>query len=103
MERYIDADSLNADVIQHYTANADIYLAVRKILDDLPTADVVPRSEVEKIFEEIEEIIDEKYNRLVFKFQSYDAYEEIKAITNFRDCVSDGIVKLQKKYTEGKK
>lgn len=41
MARYIDADKINADYIQSYTANADIYLTVRKILSDAPTADVV--------------------------------------------------------------
>lgn len=39
--RLIDADALNADFIQRYTASADIYLLVRKILNDAPTVDAV--------------------------------------------------------------
>lgn len=41
MKRYIDADALNSDYIQSFTANADIYLAVRKIIQSVPTSDVV--------------------------------------------------------------
>ena len=41
MARLIDADALNADFIQRYTANADVYLLVRKILNDAPSVDAV--------------------------------------------------------------
>lgn len=53
---------------------------------------------VREIFEEIEKIIDEKYNRFVFKSQPFDADEEIEAIINYSDCISDGIAELKKKY-----
>lgn len=39
--RLIDANALNADFIQRYTANADVYLLVRKILNDAPAVDAV--------------------------------------------------------------
>lgn len=41
MARYIDADKLTSDYIQSYTANADTYLILRRILGEVPTADVV--------------------------------------------------------------
>jgi hypothetical protein len=53
MARYIDANKITADFVQSYTANADTYLTLRKILNDVPTADVAPKSEVAKIFAEI--------------------------------------------------
>ena len=60
------------------------------------------RSEVSReIFEEVERIIDKKYNRFVFKDQPYDSDEEIDAIINYSDSVSDAITELKKKYTEG--
>ena len=39
--RLIDADALNADFIQNHTANTDVYLTVRKIIDNAPAVDVV--------------------------------------------------------------
>lgn len=54
-----------------------------------------------EIFEEIEKIIDEKYNRFIFKDQPYDSDEEIDAIINYSDSVSYAIAELKKKYTEG--
>lgn len=39
--RLIDANALNADFIQRYTANADVYLLIRKILNDAPAVDAV--------------------------------------------------------------
>ena len=54
------------------------------------------------VFAEIEKVIDEKYNRFVFKDQLYDSDEEIDAIINYSDSVSDGIAQLKKKYAEGK-
>lgn len=40
-KRLIDANALSADFVQNHTANADIYLTVRKILNDAPTVDAV--------------------------------------------------------------
>ena len=71
--------------------------------------ELIPRTDIDKIkneaaaeiFEKVEKIIDEKYNRFVFKDQPYDSDEEIDAIINYSDSVSDAIVELKKKYTEG--
>lgn len=40
MARYIDIDAVSDDYIQSFTANANTYLIVRKILRSVPTADV---------------------------------------------------------------
>ena len=66
------------------------------------TADVVPKSEVEKIFEEIEKIIDEKYNHYVFGDNDLDSIEQ-DAIINFSDDLSDCFAELKKKYTGEKR
>lgn len=55
------------------------------------------------IFEEIEKIIDEMYNRFIFKKQPYDSDEEIEAIINYSDSVSDAIAALKMKYSEASK
>ena len=141
--RYIDADAL----VSILYAKADmamgtpksVFSSVANMVELLPTADVAPKSEVERlnkkidalkrdryqvlpdgrlellprtdlykikaevareIFEEIDRIIDEKYNRFVFKDQPYDSDEEIDAIINYSDSVSDAITELKKKYTE---
>lgn len=55
MARHIDADAITPDVVQSYTANADVYLVIRKILDDAPTADVVETDEIAKmLFEQLD-------------------------------------------------
>lgn len=51
-----------------------------------------------EIFEEIGKIIEEKYNRFVFKPQQYDSDEEIEAIVNYNDVIADSIAELKKKY-----
>ena len=40
MARYIDIDAVSDDYMQSFTANADTYLVVRKILRSVPVADV---------------------------------------------------------------
>lgn len=56
----------------------------------------------EKIFTEIEEIIDKHYNNHIFN-NKYDLEDEEKeAVINFSDDVTYDIDKLKKKYTEGK-
>ena len=144
MARYIDADALT-ERLQDFSKwcrdgrKQGVDFVLDCPLPDMPTADVVPKREVERlnkkidalkrdryqvlpdgrlellprtdlykikaevareIFEEIDRIIDEKYNRFVFKDQPYDSDEEIDAIINYSDSVSDAITELKKKYTE---
>lgn len=82
MARYIDADALAKKIYPmgigdgRYTINAK---AVKFAIDNTPTADVVPRAEVVKVFEEIERLFFK--NGVFIHIRSYN--------------------KLKKKYTEG--
>lgn len=53
---------------------------------------------VKKIFSEVEDIIDRYYNSFVFIDQPYDSDEEIDAIINYSDCISNAILDLRRKY-----
>ena len=55
-----------------------------------------------EIFEEIEKVIGEKYNRYVFGNNELDSIEQ-DAIINFSDSLSDCFAELKKKYTEEQK
>lgn len=59
MERYINVNDITLKGVAVFDENLDLIIPlsdVRKALQLAPTADVVPKSEVEKIFEEIEKI-----------------------------------------------
>lgn len=58
------------------------------------SADVVPRSEVEKIFAEIDKIIDKHYNNHIFGNNDLED-EEKEAVINFSDDVTYDIDKLK--------
>lgn len=84
--RYIDADKLIKKIFPigliddgNYTINAK---AVKIAIDKMPTADVVPTSEVEKIFGEIERT----FNAVLVG----DISDILKVLAT-----------LKKKYTEG--
>ena len=87
--RYIDADKMvskdNAyTTFPHDLAGCDDNDLVRWI-NEQPTADVVPKSEVEEIFAEIE--------RNIYKLET--PYQVLS-------CLPDGLIaELKKKYTEG--
>lgn len=88
MARYYDMDAL-AEMIR---ARADILIEGRQALhyianwlDKLPPADVVPKSEVEKIFEAVDEMANLLCHMTGLNFTFWGKYAELK-----------------KKYTEGK-
>ena len=105
MARYIDADKLTNKMFPiglvdngNYTINAK---AVKAAIDRTPTADVMPKSETAReIFDEIEKIIDEKYNHYIFGNNDLDDLEH-EAIINYSDDLSSSFDELKKKYTEG--
>lgn len=70
-----------------------------KTIKNIPTADVVPRAEIEKIFEEME-----KNTRFVINLveaMEFDSEEIRKSkLECYRDCLGY-YGKLKKKYTEG--
>ena len=96
MARYIDAELLMqklSRMIDYVEKNKDkkfnalgVLFQVGDALMDCPTADVVPKSEVEKIFEEIE--------KLTYRYINDADYSG-------GDMIYD-IVELRKKYTEDK-
>lgn len=56
------------------------------------------REVAREIFEEIEKIIDEKYNHYVFGNNDLDSIEQ-DAIINFSDSISECFTQLKNKYT----
>lgn len=91
MARYTDIDKLIAEYDRVHIGPAG---GARKLMVEAPIADVVPRAEVEKIFEEIEKILDD--STIV---SSSDWGRPYFNITNFRY----GIFRLKTKYKEGQK
>ena len=92
MARYIDADRLsfyfNA-LAEHAEMEgllnmAHIHRRCLQMIEDEPTADVVPKSEVEKIFEEIEKLV---------------VSRKLKSGL-FGDLLESDIAELKNKYTE---
>jgi hypothetical protein len=79
MRRYIDADKL----LRNLPDDLPYKASVKRVLIQAPEADVVPKSEVEKIFEEIE------------KHLIFNTY----GIATISDKT---LAELKKKYTEGK-
>jgi hypothetical protein len=91
MPRYIDADKLIDKIFPigliddgNYTINAK---AVKIAIDKMPTADVVPKSEVEQIFDDIE--------RLMFATK-IGTLHGFYYSTDLKYCVTE----LKNKYTE---
>ena len=87
MARYIDADKAMEEVNQIGGHNLCDWstIGVKALIDRQPTADVVPKSEVEKIFEEIEAL------RLKHTYGEIDEAD-----------LNIGLYELKKKYTERK-
>ena len=109
MPRYIDADKVNEEIDTIQTSlesnddkvwhkNKPYYKGLamaRSVINEQPTADVVPRSEVVKIFEEIGKILYE-YDKTAERDKS--EYGELIV-----GDIGYAISELKNKYTEGKK
>lgn len=100
MTRYIDADALgigkaNRDVFEH-PKYADGWNSAIEIINNAPTADVAPKSEVAReIFAEIETIA-KIYTFPVVKNGIVEIVKE-----PFWCIEPSDLTKLKKKYTEG--
>jgi hypothetical protein len=99
--RYIDADALIKKIYPmgigdgKYTINAK---AVKLAIDNTPSADVVPKSEVEKIFEEIERFLYMHFRFCKEEIGNDDAkYFEGRLELNTQ--IQNFIAELKKKYT----
>lgn len=87
MARYIDAEKVDLKGIAVFDENLEVLVPlsdVRKALQMTPTADVVPKREVENLFEDVENLVNS---------------------TAFADWWSEGrfrrgIAKLKKKFKE---
>ena len=94
MARYIDADWIYEKVENRYRVSSGIeHRCERDLLNlicESPTADVVPKSEVEKIFEELDKIIQDSH------------CEDCLGEWHEEGILFGGIEELKKKYTEGK-
>ena len=138
MARYGDLDAVKLKVQRHLIPNTDddgtvsVEDAERwflKLLDEEPTADVVPRSELEvyeninqglegelsdayydlestksevarEIFEEIERLTASVYNDFMFNREGVGMIGTT-LVVEFSDKIDLAIAKLKKKYTEG--
>lgn len=111
MPRYIDAEAVKLNVRRYLIPNTDDYGTVRvedaerwflKLIDECPTADVAPKSEVEKaVVGDIEKHLQYQRKKVDIPFTSRDMrnYQcgAIDVIEYFEELVAD----LKKKYTEG--
>ena len=132
MARYIDADALIENVKRVYCTDCNNYNEVRcracgtddalDMIEDAPTADVVPKSEVEKLQEayndrlakdiqtnaefvkhakaEVAREIFEEIDSLLKIFCDEPLYSSDDLVCDIADLVYD-IAELKKKYTEG--
>ena len=105
MARYIDADALIELLDERGYFKHAIY---RSVIEDFPTADVVPKSEVDKWIRECEEL----QGRLIEleKEVAREIFEEIEKISEIYENRAETVcyfpngflTELKKKYTEGK-
>lgn len=113
MARYIDADKFAARIkaspaFRNINDGLLLQRAVIDLLNNMPTADVVPKSEVERLEKEIKAL-------LAFKDYFSDLYGHGLEIANWHEngemeyfdmfyesAVDEYEAKLKKKYTEGK-
>ena len=74
MARYIDADAL----LQKLPDDLPYKASVKRVLIQAPEADVVPKSEVEKIFEEVDSMLDLVGAMVGLDIRVYGKYTELK-------------------------
>lgn len=84
MPKYIDPSKIRLTAVGTVDEDGDILVSVRdvrKAIDQTPAADVVPKSEVDKIFEELEQIPKDQPSYVLYVF------------------LTKKIAELKKKYT----
>ena len=115
MARYIDADELTAELkllemfitgmrcgkTQLTEAVAEYKKSALRLIDEQPTADVAPKSEVAReIFWEIRRVIGEQYENYVFDNLEIEGVKQ-DAIIAFVDAMKRHFFAIEKKCTEG--
>lgn len=108
MARYIDMDKLSEMIkarAEQLIEGKEAMLYVAKWLNLLPEADVAPRAEVEKIFDELMQeasVLVDRYHRL-----ADDANDHIRIRHRGVECGASLVLlkisELKKKYTEVQK
>jgi hypothetical protein len=93
MPRYTDIDNLIAEYDRVHVGPAG---GARKLMTEAPIADVVPRAEVAKIFEEIERLLD-NYHSACLPVGAIEPY------TYYEGDLGEAFADLKKKYTEEQK
>ena len=112
MARYIDADAFKRELIIEASLihakkrkKLDFPSLVARVLDEMPTADVVPKSEVEKQERKQEVMLLDAIDtfRNLLCIESYVDYEDTRKhyVVNIDD-VNRIHAELKKKYTEQK-
>lgn len=120
--RYIDADLLYRETEKKIKANHECRMAVvddefLDLINDAETEDVVPRAEVEKLEEHIDDLNDSKEHLCVMLEEAKadvarEIFEEIKIcmeceymsyLKAYDYTLLTRIEELEKKYTEGEK
>ena len=100
MARYIDADKfmerLKASSAFSNMGMDGYFLldVVEELLKKFPAADVVPKSEVEKIFEEVKALLEKNKCRTYY-------INGIEVSEHFSTNLEKDLAELKKKYTEG--
>ncbi len=109
MARYTDIDKLIAEYDRVHVGPEG---GARKLMVEAPIADVAPRAEVEKIFEEIEKTLNRKIRRIEPEYERLDeCFEKLsecghsqhgycKGVISTCEDLQDLIDELEKKYTE---
>ena len=97
MPRYTDIDELIAEYDRVHIGAPG---GARKLMEDAPIADVVPRNEVAKIFEEIERIISEPFT------VGFDVLSPLnQALCEYNGDIKKELLyyvaQLKEEYTEG--
>ena len=110
MERYIDADILRKNEIARchcvpcVGSSDNNYKDLDEVLNDCPTADVVPKSEVERLQRYNTDVAFKHYNDGK-KDVAMEIFEEIEKRSSMwggeRHIHNDIFAELKKKYTEG--
>lgn len=99
--RFIDVNKIKIAEISTFNDGEEILVPlseVRKALQMAPEADVVPRrATIKNIFEEIDQKLEENYNRYVFGRTDLDDLEK-EALIEFADEIRDSIEKLKGKW-----
>ena len=115
MPRYIDAEKLAEKIIEDkvlFIAKEDLlrdgyvlqtlFADLSEVVSNIPTADVVPRSEVARDIKAFEKKVNKIYNRYVFEDTDY-AEDDVarEAVINALFDVSYDLDELNEKYTKG--